>query len=297
MAPHPSQNQKIEQIISSTKDEAQQIDKIGEIRGWFKPEHDSIFYPIIQAYVQGTTDLSSAVTQITTSIDKVWASKPKGPGSGYLLDLWYSIIHSSKRIPYHESASHKKLIGLVKAIKEHPEPESSKGRKIYEELADFSLATAEAYNDSPGCGSGYTSPEISAWANFNFFLALVTASSLADRTIYAIYAIRPALEDRHANDQKGWTELEAHVPAAAAWIFGMGRKLFEKEEDLTPTDPNHGNPARGGELWKGGSVFSKERWAFWKKKFGVVVELEGLKEETRRVAEEAREAMERVEKE
>ncbi|KAF2639177.1 hypothetical protein P280DRAFT_55731 [Massarina eburnea CBS 473.64] len=292
MAREAIENEKVQQIVSSTQDEAQQIDQIAKIRNWFKPENGSAYYPAIQSYVQGTTSLNDALKTITTRVDEAISANKLS--SMNWPDLWYSIIHTSKRITYHDTSLHTKLVVLVQAIKQLPDPASSDATKpFYSSLPDFSLAAREAYNDSPHYGSGNAASEIFAWANYNYFLAGLTASSVIDRSLYAIWALRAALEDNHDGDVAGY---DAYVPAAAVWVFALGKKLYDKEEDLTPSNPNMGNPARGGELWTGGPEFSKKRWAFWGGRFRAVAGLEGVKDETKKVAKEAVEAMEKAEK-
>ena len=264
MPPKTAKDEQVSQIISSAKDEAQQIDQIASVRGWFRPGEDSSYYPAVQSYAEGKADLSSILTQITPPINEALAANKSSEVDW--LDLWYSIIHASKRIPYRDHEKHTKLVELVKSLKqdlkgpglEQKEEDSSTN------LPNFGMAIREAANDCPGCGAGYTEPEAAAWANYNYFLATLTANSVFEIPIYAIWALRDALEDEHSENETGWTEYDAHVPAAAAWVFAMGNKLHDREEDLTPTNPNQGNPGRGGKLWQGGPVFSKERWSFWK---------------------------------
>lgn len=59
----------------------------------------------------------------------------------------------------------------------------------------------------------------------------------------------------------------------------------------------HGNPARGERLWKGRAELSKERWTFWKRRFGEVKEMEELTDEVSSVAGEVVGKMAEVDKE
>jgi hypothetical protein len=158
------------------------------------------------------------------------------------------------------------------------------------------LSCREAYNDMPMPGVSFDI-EITAWTNLNYFYALLTGKGVWDLSLYfAIWAMREALEQPYEDNEEATAvqKYDAHVPAAAVWVFGASRVLFDKEEDLTPTDDRQGNPARGGELWKGKSEFSKERWSFWKERFAAIGKMDGVNEETRSVARDAVNSMERA---
>ncbi|KAL1605316.1 hypothetical protein SLS60_004864 [Paraconiothyrium brasiliense] len=277
----------IEKALPLISDEPTQIDRIAEIRGWFRPPKDAIFYPAVQEYMNDAADLKTTVDKVTKPIEEGLKQKSDNDQLG---DFWYTILHSAKRISYSNPDQHAKLVQLVKAIKEHPEP--SPERPTYKNLSGLGLAAREAYNDIPRYDVGSVPQEIHAWTNFNYFLARLTDSGVWETYLYVIWAMREALE-KTPEPLPWW--YDANVPAAAVWVLGLGKKVYEKEEDLTPKDPNQGNPARGGDLWTGGPVFSKERWAFWKKRFGEVGKHEGVNDETKDIAKQAVEAMEKAE--
>ena len=179
-------------------------------------------------------------------------------------DLWLSIIHSARRISYRQSEQHDKLIHLVAAFKNHSIPRNGKYNYIYSSLTEFSLWCREAFNDRPDPNVGFVDSEADAWANVNFFFARITSRSISDCSIFAIWAMREALEMPQEDDKEA-TAAQKHdaiVPAAATWVFGMHRALFMREEDLTPKDVKDGNPGMPGKLWKGKAEFSKKRWWF-----------------------------------
>ncbi|KAF1978094.1 hypothetical protein BU23DRAFT_550203 [Bimuria novae-zelandiae CBS 107.79] len=283
--------EKIEQALSETKDEPTQIDRIAEIRGWFRPNQNSDIYPAIQNYLNGSADLQTTVAKIAKPIDEaIKEGKTDDISLGY---IWNSLLHSSKRIPFRDAEQHAKLVDLVKAIQEHPDPS---GGSTYKTLSGLGMQAREAYNDIPRHDTGLFKQDFHAWANLNYFLARLTESGVFEFYLYTIWAMREALE-KAPGRLPGWYDI--HVPAAAVWVFALGSKLYEREEDLTPKNRNEGNPAKGGDLWTGGPVFSKERWAFWKKRFGDVAGEEGdaslVSEETRKIARDAVEAMEKAE--
>lgn len=221
----------------------------------------------------------------------------------YFVDLWYAVIHSAKRKSSHEAEEdgqrnahfHAKVADVVAAFREHKIKDHEEYDYIYSSLFDLGMACREVNNDQPEPHA--TDIEIDAWANVNFFWARLTEKGLIDLSLYAIWRMRTALEDEQQDDIEGTAaqKYNVHVPAAASWIFGMGRALYTKEKDLTPTDRKQGNPAKGGELWKGKAEFSKERWALWKERLGVISKLDSVSDKTKNISRDALEAMERAE--
>lgn len=280
----------IKKMLSETTDEPTQIDRIAEIRGWFTPPKDGITYPAVQEYMKDAADLQATVMKITKPIDD---SLSNGSEDHTLDNVWIPIIHSAKRIPFRDADQHTKLINLVQALRDHPEPSSTQERNTYKKLTGLGMAGREAYNDMPRQDIESGLQEIHAWTNLNYFLARLTDSGLFDFYLYVIWAMREGLEE--TPEPLPWW-YDAHVPAAAMWVLVLGKKVYEREEDLSPKNPNQGNPARGGDLWKGGPMFSKERWAFWKQRFGDVAEHGEVNGETKDIARMAVEVMEKAEK-
>ena len=244
------------------------------------------------------------------------ATEDEPTTEGLLWDLWYSILHVAKQTQYADVASQEKLVDLVDALKAHPNPppptHMTKALKnnwiwssgtVWSTLSMLGPSARECWNDSPGCGSGFSVPEIHAWANLNAFIAAITHRDLADFWIYALWAMREALEDEHRNHDSSHvkatavTMLDALVPAAAVWVLVMGQELYMKEDDMAPKSPRHGRPGAGGELWKGSDGFSRERWRFWRDQFGRLKVREGSRQETRDIADEAFQKMEEIERE
>jgi hypothetical protein len=287
------QNREIEKIISSDQDDAVKIDKIAKIRGWFRPSDDSTFYAIAQDYLAKNITASEASEKLCAPIDEKISAQRLDDVN--FTDLWYSILHSARRTYYKDTEEHQRIVCLVDAFKQHSVPNNEKYNYLYSSLTDFLLTSREAYNDQPTPGSTFDI-EITAWANMNFFFALLTAKEIADNLLFAIWAMRQALEIPHSDDEQSTAvqKYEAFVPAAAVWVFGAFRVLLNKEEDLTPKDKKQGNPARGGELWKGKAEFSRARWDFWQQRFAEIGKMEEINQATRSVARDAVEAMERA---
>ncbi|KAH7090275.1 hypothetical protein FB567DRAFT_519470 [Paraphoma chrysanthemicola] len=289
----PPEHNKVLGIAASDREDAARIDEIAAKRGWFRPEENSPFYPIIQDYLAEKLTLDEATNKLCTPIDeKINAQRLDDVN---FLDLWYSFLHSARRINFRERNWLTVLVDLVKSFKAHSVPGNEKYNYLYSSLTDFGMASREAHNDAPEPGRA-THVEITTWANLNAFWALITGEEVFDLSLYAIWAMRDALEEDHPDDRDSTAaqKYDAYVPAAAVWATGAFRLLFEKEQDLTPTDDKQGNPARGGWLWKGKAEFSKERWYFWRERFAMVAERKDVTEETRIVAKDAIAAMERA---
>jgi len=295
MARIAQQNQRIKDILPTLQNEADQIDQIAKIRGWFRPKEDSAYYPLIQDYLSEKIDVKEATARILGPIDeKIKEAKLDDVD---FMDLWTSIIHSARRSTFRDGArtQHHQLIELLAAFKEHSIPDNKEYDYLYKEMTEFGMACREAFNDAPAAHEGFIETEVQAWTNMNYFFAFVAREHIYDLSMYAIFALREALETPPIDEPMSTAnqKYDANVPAAVAWIIAYGHDLFRMEKDLTPTDKKQGNPGRGGELWKGKSEFSKERWALWKERFAAIAEMEGVKERTRLDAKDAIEGMER----
>jgi hypothetical protein len=287
------QNQQIQSIISTNDTEGAKIDQIAKVRGWFRPGDDSVFYPVIQDYLTQKIDIDEASEKLFPPIDsKIAANKLDDVN---FKDLWYSVIHSARRTGYQEKEVQTKIAKVVTAFKNHSIPDNEKYNYLYSSMTGFSMACREAYNDTPEPGSA-VHVEINAWANLNYFYGLVAGTDVFDLSLYAIWAMRQALETPHEDDPQSTAvqKYNTYVPAASTLCFGMHRALFELEKDLTPADKKHGNPAKGGPLWKGEAEFSKDRWFFWKERFAEIGNMESVSEETRSIARDAVQDMERA---
>ncbi|KAH7361182.1 hypothetical protein BKA66DRAFT_514692 [Pyrenochaeta sp. MPI-SDFR-AT-0127] len=286
----------IEEVISGSQDHGTKVDQLAKIRGWFRPQDESAFYPVLQDYLEEKIHLDEVSSRLFGPIDeKISASKLDDVD---FMDLWYSVIHSARRISYRDAHKHNSVIELVAAFKNHKVSGNEKYNYLYNSLTDFSMACREAYNDQPEVTkNGFFDIEVEAWASVNHFFALVTAQGLSDLSIFAIWSMREALEvpQEDGKDATVAQKLDAYVPAASAWVIATGQELYNRKEDLTPTDPKQGNPAKGGALWKGKAEFSRERWAFWKQRFFEIGGLEDVREKTRNVAKDAVLGMERAE--
>jgi hypothetical protein len=293
----------IAEAIAKTNDEAVQIDIAMEKRGCFKPNTDSKFYSIIQEYMENDSRAEDFTPRLLAPINRALVNNEKHLD---LLNLWYSIIHSAKRLPFRDTTSLEKLVALMKAIKASSPPPNIIRLHLFHSLHNFGLAARETMNDCPGGGCGYLVPEVHAYTNMLYFYALLTREKIVDFWIYCIWEMREALETPHEDDTSEFRQSDrrvtaadrhnATVPPAAMWIFALGREVYEREHDHAPKRPSQGNPGTGGPLWTGKSGFSKARWALWKKRFDQIAKMGGITDEVRGIALEAVSAMDEIER-
>lgn len=162
-----------------------------------------------------------------------------------LWDLWYSILHAAKRIPYTDDARHEKLVGLVRAFKARPNPPPPvpmtiplkrewiwESGKLWTDLTVLGISVAEVSNDSPGCGAGWLWPELRAWENVNAFLARLTASHLMTFQSLGLWALTDATERSLSAGYRRTcppsdNEILSHrVILASLWVTIAGEQVF-----------------------------------------------------------------------
>jgi hypothetical protein len=291
------QDKKIEEALTKASGEVERIDAVLRIRRGRGPEDDGEAYPIIQRYLQGDIALDEAIYLLTAPIDGQLRAGETEQVEDRAWDICVSVLESARRIPFRDAEGHSKLIALLQAYKSHYGPPGEGKSDYCYSLSGFGIEARELFNGP----DGYSEPEMHAWTNLNYFLARLTGmgNSIMSFWIYCIWMMRAALEETHTDDhRRGITAAQKYnldVPAAAVWVLALGKQLYDREEDLTPTRPNQGNPGKGGDLYKGKPEFSKARWAFWKKRFNEVSDMQDLSDETRAIAREAFEAMVRCE--
>jgi hypothetical protein len=128
----------------------------------------------------------------------------------------------------------------------------------------------------------------------NKFVAHLLRAGTGRYKIFMIWTMRSALE--YPPDQRTKQEdPEVYVPAAAACIMIAGEKLRSFEDEFPPGELT-GRPAMGGPLWEGKHGFCEGRWRLWKERFLAVSREDRISEGTKRVAKEAYDEMERIEK-
>ena len=140
------------------------------------------------------------------------------------------------------------------------------------------------------------------WRNVNAYMARLTRDGSVDLRYHGVMALTGALEGElvrahahaHAHPARVESELtpgpalDSRVCVAADWISLCGPTLFEEKEDVAST--------LGGPLWDGKPGLSRARWQLWEARFGAISEHDKIDDETRRVAREARQRMQEIER-
>jgi hypothetical protein len=238
---------------------------------------------------------------------------PDAPSTeGQLWELWYAILHAAKRQSWTDDPRdvHGKLASLVAALRRVPDPQFPANptkalrndwiwgdKTLWSTLSLLGAASRESWNDSPGCGAGYSPAAVQAWANLNAFTARLTRDNIESYSLYAIWAMRDALEE----DEKWAYKMDAFVPAASAWIMIWGKPMYDRTEDMTPSNKNQGNPGQPGDymIRRTGNEkaeWSRDRWAFWKERFREISVREKVTDETRSISKSTFKRMEEIEK-
>ena len=103
---------------------------------------------------------------------------------------------------------------------------------------------------------------------------------------YCTWAMNEGLETQYKESDKSY--LDAFVPAAAIWVFILGKQLYDREDEQA-FEKVHVKV--GGKMKLKSKLrepdFSKAKWRSWKQRFGELAGDEMLKAETRDIARKA----------
>lgn len=263
-------------------------------------------YSTILASLTNSIDPKETASALTKPINAfVESNGPRTDESPDETDIWDTMLLIARQQPP-SSPFITSLVTLLAAVKEMPSPDHWPHpwylgqQQSWRDLLGFGPEVRENWNrdifEGAVEGDGWScTPE--GWASMNAFVAQITVAGVVDFKLYAIWALRNALEDIPAQVSNGGhiTNLDREVPAAAVWILEAGKMMFT--EWLGLKDFGHGNAAKGGMLWVG-EGYEPERWVFWRERFRWVGEQRDVKttEETRVWARRALEKMEEIER-
>jgi hypothetical protein len=133
---------------------------------------------------------------------------------------------------------------------------------------------------------------IDEWTSMNAFCARCNSRLAEVRfRVGPLKVLNHALEVRRRADV-----LDDNVPAAAVWMIYAGKWIFENEECSEEVlGVAMGDPEKARWLYEGPQGYNRERWLFWKRRFGEEAEDGEVSEKTRWFARKAHEEMGRVE--
>ncbi|RGP76297.1 hypothetical protein FLONG3_5342, partial [Fusarium longipes] len=165
-----------------------------------------------------------------------------------LWDLWFSILHAAKRIPFADETQQVKLVDLVKAFKARrnpppPEPMTVPLKRswiwesdtLWTDLAVLGISVSETFNDVCGCGAGWLWPEQRACENLFAFMARLTTSGIDLSRIG--YSCVVALERTPSPGPQSFPEpptleiLGYEVTCAALWTIIAGKQVYGQYPD------------------------------------------------------------------
>ncbi|KAI9368852.1 hypothetical protein BJX61DRAFT_194386 [Aspergillus egyptiacus] len=225
--------------------------------------------------------------------------------------LWHLILRIACENPEHQD----KLVDLLVDMSYLPdatrpvedgvpvdEPLALYDKRVWKDLPLLGWEIRRHWDTSiPPPGTDTKTPEernvaISRTVNVNRFVALLVATDepvFLANSWFALVTLRTALETPWAHMRMD-EPLEAWIPAAAAWIEVLGAEMYEWDEE-EESGYLAGARGSGGPLWNGKRGFSKERWRFWRERFGEMAGKEDESEGVRRIAGEAGVMMEEIE--
>ncbi|KAJ5970270.1 uncharacterized protein N7479_000188 [Penicillium vulpinum] len=253
---------------------------------------DDIFAPQLAILEDLFSDSVSAqqAAEYLASISLADDLEPEGG----ITSLWRLIFKCAYKFPEH----HDKLANMLVRLSKLPNAKSSNGESIllynmqvWKDLPMLGWQVRDEWNATVPAGPPESRQNaISRIINRDKFTAglMATKEPVFAYSWFALITLRDTLE---TPEQSSARNLEALIPAAAAWISILGAEIYQWNEEFD------GALGRGGPLWKGQHGFCKERWQFWKERFGelAVIEVE-IGDEVRTAAKNAKQIMEEVEK-
>ncbi|KAG8664097.1 uncharacterized protein FPOAC1_014066 [Fusarium poae] len=168
---------------------------------------------------------------------------PEKSTEAQLWQLWFSILHASKRIPFSDEAQQMKLVHLVKAFKARPNPPPPEpmtiplkrswiweSDKLWTDLLVLGISVSETFNDVCGCGAGWLWPEQRACENLFALLARLTSNGI-DLSRIGVSCVA-ALEQTPSPGYRPFPAppisevLSYDVTCAALWTIVAGKEVL-----------------------------------------------------------------------
>ncbi|EKJ76527.1 hypothetical protein FPSE_03287 [Fusarium pseudograminearum CS3096] len=234
--------------------------------------------------------------------------------------LWFSILHAAKRITFTDEAQQQKLVDLVKAFKERPNPPPPEPMTIplkrswiwesgtlWTDLTVLGISVSETFNDVCGCGAGWLWPEQRACENLYAFMARLTSEGInlariglscvnaLEQTPFPGYRTFPAPPISEV--------LSYDVTCAALWTIIAGKEVYSvysdtrDERDIQVVDriiglrDNKLPWKRSLNKYKGRARWETARKEFARRRFEEESRNEELSAEVRELAAKAAQAM------
>ncbi|OQE40924.1 hypothetical protein PENCOP_c005G02385 [Penicillium coprophilum] len=254
---------------------------------------DDIFAPRF-AILQDLFNDGVSAQKAAEYLASISLANDSGPEGG-ITSLWSLVFKCAYKFPEH----HDKLVNMLVQLSKLPDAKTSNGdsivlhdMQVWKDLPMLGWQVRDEWNASVPAGPPESRQNaILQIINRNKFTArlMATQESVFAYSWFALITLREALET--PADQSSERNLEALIPAAAAWISILGADIYKWNERFD------GALGKGGPLWKGQHGFCKERWQLWKERFGELVTIEAeIRDEVRTAAKDAKRRMEEIEK-
>ncbi|KAI0202601.1 hypothetical protein F4808DRAFT_458772 [Astrocystis sublimbata] len=194
-----------------------------------------------------TASASQSVTSFTQSVKK--------PDEDYLWKFWEGVFDVVQQIP-HSDPAQDKLVAFLRELTLTPET----GDRIWEE--------ARIWTDLPLLGPSIRHSLdrdilVAEQVSFHALVArLLHAGISPGSELTALWMLRDALE-------KDGDDIDRALKIAAVYIEYAGATLVQtlKLQPEPQLDETEQRMTKGGELWKGKSGLTADRWKFWGKRF------------------------------
>ncbi|KAH8660004.1 hypothetical protein BX600DRAFT_52951 [Xylariales sp. PMI_506] len=256
-------------------------------------------------------DSQTPVSEVAEKIKQPYfkAIQEGDPAQRQYARVWRTVSNAVKQLTDYND----KLADLVYEIFQIPDPDlaAACSQDFNEEWREFAWNFAQPLSTDPDRAA-----KCQAWVNMNNFCAKLSARGdpRVDRTCDADTVIRHTLEqtpweiyhhpdieekeDLFEDEYPEWRDAELEkreirslnywVPGAAAWFKIHAGGIYRLEGPMA-----HDRPGKTTN-WKGPSGWSKERFAYWIERFEWIATVTALEKETKLLAKDAAEIMEKV---
>lgn len=231
------------------------------------------------------------------------ARRPRCSLESQLWDLYFAIIHASRKLDWTITArndSMAALVRLVQELKARPDPPAPENATaalhnycvcaagaLWSGLCMLGPSAAEMQSEAPGGKLGFTAVESRAWENENAFFALLTAAGTVDFMVYGVGALRDALEGGIArrNQVRMTREFKAEwmdvtLGVVGVWMDVAGEEMFARVRGWGETEEREVVVENGMTMeWKG--ELTAARWEVWKRRLAELSREDGRSEKAK----------------
>ncbi|KAF4338432.1 hypothetical protein FBEOM_7701 [Fusarium beomiforme] len=213
------------------------------------PDNEQEIFLLLTSFLSETQPLTAP--EVSVQIHNLFPHQPekdgkkKSPG-GFLAAFWDLMFQIAVQLDY-KAQPMKKFISLLKALRDMPSTAVLEdGRRLWQDLPDLALFFTERWNQT-----------IRRWINLNGLAAYLTIENIYGGWYRALESIKLGLEN--GSRKEAQNIIECFAPAAATWFILSSQQIYHicKENVLQDSSIR-------GQLWKGKSGYSLERWNFWR---------------------------------